>query len=125
MNPYHHVAVLLYSPDFSRSELAVKFMVAYLKGVRLYNDAFLKRESTAREKVISGLIAHTPVKNRPLYDQMTLSALDPDGKMNLQSFEQQQAHFISTGAQQGRVDIRSFIDLQHAEVAVRQLGPYR
>jgi NitT/TauT family transport system substrate-binding protein len=125
INPYHQVAVLLYSPDFSKSDLAVKFMTAYLKGVRLYNDAFLKREPGARERAINALIEHTPVKNRALYDQMTLSALDPDGRMNLQSFDQQQDYFITTGTEQARVDLQGFIDLQHAEAAARQLGPYR
>ena len=125
VNPYHQVAVLLYSPEFSRSELATRFMVGYLQGLRLYNDAFVKRDPTAREKVISALIKHTPVKDRALYDQMTMSALDPDGKMNLESFERQQDYFLSTGTQQGRVDLSQFIDLQHIEAAVRQLGPYR
>ena len=125
VNPYHQVAVLLYSPEFSKSDLAVKFMVAYLQGVRLYNDAFLKKEPAARDKAINAFMRHTPVKNRTLYDQMTLSALDPDGKMNLQSFDQQQDYFLSAGTQQGRVDIQSFIDLQHIEAAARQLGPYR
>ncbi len=124
-NPYHQVAVLLYSPDFSRSDLGTKFMTAYLRGVRVYNDAFVKREPTARERAISALAQHTPVKNRALYDQMTLSALHPDGKMNLQSFEVQQEHFLSTGAQQGRVDLAQFIDLQHIEAAAAALGPYR
>jgi NitT/TauT family transport system substrate-binding protein len=32
-NPYHQVAVLLYSPEFSQSDLAVKFMAAYLRRV--------------------------------------------------------------------------------------------
>ena len=125
INPYHQVAVLLYSPDFSQSDLAVKFMTAYLKGVRLYNDAFLKREPGARERTINALIEHTPVKNRALYDQMTLSTLDPDGGMNLQSFDQQQDYFITTGTQQARVDLQGVIDLQHAQAAARQLGPYR
>ena len=125
VNPYHQVAVLLYSPEFSQSDLATKFMVAYLQGVRLFNDAFMKRERAARERAINALVAHTHVKNRALYDQMTMSALAPDGKMNLQSFDQQQEHFLSTGTLQSRVDIQRFIDLQHIEAAVRQLGPYR
>ena len=124
-NPNHQVAVLLFSPEFSRSELGTKFMTAYLKGVRLYNDAFVKRLPAAREKAVDALIKNTPVKNRPLYDQMTLSALDPNGRMNLQSFEIQQDWFVSTGAQQGRVDLAQFIDLQHIEAAAAQLGPYR
>ena len=125
VNPYHQVAVLLYSPEFSRSELGTKFMVAYLRGVRLYNDGFLKRDPAAREKAIDALIRHTPVKDRALYDQMTLSALHPDGQMNLESFEAQQEWFLRTGTQQGRVDLSQFIDLQHIEAAVARLGPYR
>jgi NitT/TauT family transport system substrate-binding protein len=125
VHPYHQVGVLLYSPDFSRSDLATKFMVGYLRGLRQYNDAFVKQDATAREKTINTLINHTPVKNRALYDQMTYSALDPDGKMNLQSFDEQQDYFIRTGTQQGRVDIQSYVDLQHTEAAARQLGPYQ
>ena len=125
VNPGHQVAVLFYSPEFSRSELAPRFMVGYLRGARLYNDAFLKNNAAAREKAIAAMIQHTPVKNRALYDQMALSALHPDGQMNLQSFEQQQDYFLAAGLQQGRVDLQSFIDLQHAQAAVRQLGPYQ
>jgi NitT/TauT family transport system substrate-binding protein len=125
VNPNHQVAVLLYSPEFSRSELGTRFMVAYLRGVRLYNDAFLKQLPSAREKVIDALVRRTPVKNRALYDQMTLAGLHPDGRMNLASFDQQQDWFLSTGTQQGRVDLTQYIDLQHVEAAAAQLGPYR
>jgi NitT/TauT family transport system substrate-binding protein len=125
VNPNHQVAVLLYSPEFSASPLATKFMMAYLKGVRLYNDAFLKNDAGARERAINAMVQHTPVKNRALYDQMVLPGLHPDGKMNLQSFAEQQDWFLASGSQQGRVDLQSFIDLQHAEAAARQLGPYQ
>jgi NitT/TauT family transport system substrate-binding protein len=125
VNPYHQVAVLLYSPEFSRSDVGTRFMAAYLKGVRLYNDAFLKRLPAAREKVVDALVKHTPVKNRALYDQMTLAALHPDGQMNLESFDRQQEWFLSTGTQQGRIDLSQYIDLQHIQAASAQLGPYR
>lgn len=125
VNPYHQIAVLIYSPEFSQSELATKFMVAYLKGVRQYNDAFVKRLPDVRERTIATLMNYTAIKDRALYDQITLSAMDPDGKMNLASFDEQQDWFIASGAQQGRVTVRDFIDLQHAETAARLLGPYR
>lgn len=100
-------------------------MIGYLQGVRLYSDGFVKREPVAREKAISVLIKHTRVKDRALYDQMTMSAPHPDSRMNPESFERQQDYFLSTGAQQGRVDLSQFIDLQHIEATVRDLGPYR
>jgi NitT/TauT family transport system substrate-binding protein len=123
--PPNQVAVLLYSPDFSRSDLGTKFMIAYLKGIRVYNDAFLKHDPAARDKAIDALVKHTPVKSPAMYDQLTLSALDVDGKMDLQSFEQQQEYFLAAGTQQGRIDLSQFIDLQHIERAVAQLGPYQ
>ena len=101
VHPYHQVGVLIYSPDFNQSALATKFMVGYLRGLRQYNDAFMKKDATAREKTITTLMNHTPVKNRALYDQMTYSALDPDGKMNLQSFDEQQDYFLRTGTAAG------------------------
>jgi NitT/TauT family transport system substrate-binding protein len=125
VHPYHQVAVLLYSPEFSKSDLGTKFMIAYLNGVRLYDDAYLKGDPLAREKSINAMVQHSPVKDRGLYDRMALAALDPDGKMNLQSFEEQQDFFLATGTQQGRIELRNFIDLQHIEAAVRQLGPYQ
>jgi len=56
---------------------------------------------------------------------MSAAGLDPDGKLDLPSFERQQDWFLSSGAQQARVDLSQFIDPQHVEAAVRQLGPYR
>lgn len=125
VNPYYQVAVMLYSPEFSKSDLATRFMVAYLRGVRLYNDASRKNDLLAQEKYINSLIAHTPLKNRALYEQMSPAALHPDGKLDLPSFDRQQDWFLSTGTQQARVDLSQFIDLQHVEAAGRQLGPYR
>jgi NitT/TauT family transport system substrate-binding protein len=124
VNPHYQVAVLLYSAVFSQSDLAVKFMAAQLRGVRLYLDGFREHEPAAREKAIDALMQHTALKQRALYDQMTVSGLEPDGRLNLNSFEQQQDWFIGTGAQQGRVDLQQFIDLQHLEAALGQLGPY-
>jgi NitT/TauT family transport system substrate-binding protein len=100
-------------------------MVAQLRGARVYVDGFRQHEPAAREKAINALMQHTALKQRALYDQMSASGLDPDGRMNLESFEQQQDWFLSTGAQQGRVDLQQFIDRQHVEAAVAQLGPYR
>ena len=125
VNPYYQVAVMLYSPEFSKSDLAGKFMAAHLRGARVYNDGVRKNDAVAREKSVNALVAHTPVKNRALYDQMTAAGLDPDGKLDLPSFERQQDWFLNSGAQQARVDLSQFIDLQHVEAAVRQLGPYR
>src|SRR5262249_29161464 len=70
VNPYHQVAVFLYSAEFSQSDLATKFMIAQLRGVRVYLDGFREHEPAAREKAIDALMQHTALKQRALYDQM-------------------------------------------------------
>ena len=39
----------MYSPEFSQSDLATKFMVAHLRGARVYVDGFRKNEPAARD----------------------------------------------------------------------------
>ena len=51
-----------------------------------------------RSKAVDALIKHTPVKSPAIYDQLALTALDGDGKMDLASFDQQQDFFLASGA---------------------------
>ncbi len=124
VNPGNQVAALLFSAEFARSDLAGRFLIAYLRAVRLYNDAYVKGRPDAREKVISATVAHTPIKDRALYDKMALQALHPNGTLNVPSINAQQDFFLEQGTQQTRVDLATFIDSHFAEDATRQLGPY-
>lgn len=124
VNPNNQVAALLYSENMSRSDLAPRFMTAYLKGLRLYNDAFVKKQPAARDRAVAALIAHTPVKDPALYQRMALQALHPNGEMNVRSIEEQQEFFLAQGHQQNRIDVKQFVDTRFIEQATKQLGPY-
>ena len=124
--PNNQSLALLYSPQFAASELAVPFMVAYLKGVRVYDDAFQKRLPEAREKAFNAVVKYGPVKDRTIYENYTSFFLvDPDGKLRLSSLEEQQNFFLSTGAQTARIDFARVVDTRFAEEAATKLGPYR
>lgn len=124
VNPGNQVSALLYSQQMGGSDLGTRFMIAYLKGVRLYNDAFVKKDPSARDKAITALIANTPVKDRALYDRMLMQALHPDGTLNVQSMQAQQDYFLAEGFQQNRVNIPDFVDTMFAEQARGVLGTY-
>ena len=49
--PRQQVAVIMYSPKFAAEQVDVarRFMLAYVKGLRDYNDAFVKKNAAKRE----------------------------------------------------------------------------
>ena len=100
-------------------------MVAYLKAVRYYNDAFTYGDAAKRQEIIGILARNTPVKDTALYERMAMPGLAPDGRINLASLAEHQEVWLAAGLQQAPVDLGDVVDLSFAEAAVRTLGPYR
>ena len=123
--PNHQIAVVMYSPGFPKDhpDLAVKFMMAYIKGVRFYNDAFGGKAPDKRGEVIDLMVKNTSVKDRALYDKMVLPGLNPDGEVNLASLKQDQDYDLSIGLQKEPADMDKVVDLSFVREAVKQLGP--
>lgn len=120
---HQQIAVVLYSPRFASYNpgLARRFMVAYLRGVRDYNDAFVKKDPAARKEVVQILVRNTPVKDVALYDKMVMPGLDPKGRVDLESLAAQQNWFLSKGTQKTKVDLARAVDYQYVDWAVGQL----
>jgi NitT/TauT family transport system substrate-binding protein len=121
---YQQVAVVLYSPKFASYNpgLARKFMLGYLRGVRDYNDAFVKKDPVAKKEVVQILIRNTPVKDPTLYDKMVMPGLDPKGRVMLDSLVGQQNWYLNKGTQKTRVDLGKAVDTQYVDWAVKQLA---
>jgi NitT/TauT family transport system substrate-binding protein len=125
--PGFQTGVAMYTAGFAQEQpdVARRFMIAYLRGVRLYNDAFIKGDAAARQITVAALIQYTPVKDAALYDRMTMAGLNPDGRVNLASMNDDQDYWLASGAQQARIDVASLVDYSFADAAVQALGPYR
>ena len=123
--PYAPVISLAYSPLLirDRPQLARDFMTAYLRGVRDYNDAFLKNIN--RADAVSVLIKHTPIKDPTLYDRMVLAGLNPDGYINLEGMRADQEWFLAREVLRERVDLDTLVDHQYVEYALGRLGRYQ
>ncbi|HLY66870.1 MAG TPA: ABC transporter substrate-binding protein [Chloroflexota bacterium] len=124
--PNNQSLALIFSPQFATSDLALPFMTGYLKGLRVYDDAFLKKLPDARTKAFDAVVKYGPVKDRSVYEKQTSFFLvDPDGKLRLQSLNDQQDFFLSTGTQTTRLDFSKVVDTSFAEQAAAKLGPYK
>jgi NitT/TauT family transport system substrate-binding protein len=124
MYPGQQVAVLLYGPDFAarHKTVAERFMVAYLKGVRDYNNAF--RKNIDRAAITAILSKNTTVKTAALYDKMIMPGLDPDGKVNVAGMANDMRWFLAKGYLKQEVDVAKAVDSSFAEDAVKKLGSY-
>ncbi len=121
------VGILGYSPELVRDRPAVAraFMVAYLRGARDYNDAFMKGDLVKRALVVAILTKHTSIKDPALFDTMVPAGINPNGWINLDSMEFDQQWFLDRGTVERPVDLRQLVDHQYVEYALRQLGEYR
>jgi len=127
--PYHQLATVFYSGQFieSKPEAARKFMRAYLRGVRDYNDAVVdgKLEGPKGEAVIAILTEDSLVKDPDIYRAIVAIACDPDGRVNVDSLKEDLDIFRSEGLIEGKVAVEQALDTSFAEAAVKELGPYQ
>jgi NitT/TauT family transport system substrate-binding protein len=126
VSPNQQNAVLAFAESLMRNpEVGRRFMVAYLRGARLYNDAFAKQDAAARAEIIDILTRRTNVRDAALYERMAMPGLHPDGAINVESMRRDSAYFLQMGYQATPVDVGEIVDGQFVQYAVQQLGPYR
>ncbi len=124
--PNNQALAVLYGSQFADSDLAVPFMTAFIKGARVYYDAVAKKDTAARNKIFDAAVKYGPEKDRTVYEKYTwFFAIDPNGKVNPQSLQDQQEFFLQTGQQTSRVDLSKIVDPRYAEQAAAKLGPHQ
>ena len=104
----------------ARTDVARAWMIAYLRGIRDYENAIAKGRD--REAVIGILMQATTIKERPTYDRMVMPGINPDGEVNVESIRDAVAELRTAGDIQAPVDLDHVIDLSHIRHAQRVLG---
>lgn len=123
--PNQQSAVIYYSPIFMEKhpEQAKGFMVAYVKALRDYNDAF--ERGKGKDAIIKILTKHTKIKDAAIYQKVVPVGLSPDGMVNVLSLKQDAQWYQEKGYVKQLPDIDKIVDLSYAKHAVKVLGPYK
>lgn len=124
MLPGYQVTGLLYTDKFMNSshEVAVGYMVAFLKGVRAYMAAF-GGNATEQDRVIAVMTKRTDIKDAALWKEIIPTGSSPDGVVDLPSIAAAQAYFKGMGLVQSTPDPATLVNTSFAQEAVKTLGP--
>lgn len=123
--PKAQIAMVLGSPEFvtEKRDVALRFMLAYLKGLRDYNDAFVK-ETGDMDGIIDIMTEYTALKDAERWKAVNVTGLNPNGEMFVEDIQAQYDWYNGNGAIVGDVDLTEAIDTSLAEEAVEILGVY-
>jgi NitT/TauT family transport system substrate-binding protein len=111
---------LLDRPDLTR-----RFTHGYVRGARDYNDTI--KHKVGIEEMAALLTPYNALDvavNADLLRRHGLTSIDPDGRINKESMAYDLGWYIETGQIERSLDIDKFVDMQYADWAVAQLGPY-
>ncbi len=114
------IAAIFYGPHVVADRpLAVAWMVAYLRGLRDYNDA--QRDQEKRREVVAILKEYTPLKDDALYDKMVWPGLRADGRFDTSYLEAVQTIWLRRKSIQQTVLVEQLVDFRFLEEAAKQL----
>lgn len=126
--PGHSIGQLLYSEGFAaRTDIAKRFVRAYLKAARFYNDALKdgKLAGPTAEEVVEILVQSTPLKDAALYHSILPHGLDPDGRVSVASLEHDMEFYRSQNLIVGEVKVSQVVDMSFVDAVLKEIGPYK
>jgi NitT/TauT family transport system substrate-binding protein len=121
--PGANAQALIVSPTFAREnpEAVQHYVYAYLRGLRDYYQAFVKNEGD-RGPVVAPLVNHTPIKDPNMFNVIGMHSVDPNGTLNIQTWDPFQDYFLKRGLQNTKLDLSKYVDQQYLNAAVDRLG---
>lgn len=122
--PDQQFNAIMYSPQFaSDKDTANRFMVAYLRGARDYNEVIRKGRNLDEFAAIGA--KHLPIRDTSLYPKMRQIAINPDGYLNRRGMEDDLTWYIGQGLVRERLDLDALIDYSFVDAALARLGRYQ
>lgn len=122
-DPDAQTALLVYGKSMlERPEVAKRFMVAYIKSLRDYNDAFFKNRN--QDEIISILAEYSTVKDKELYKKMYPVGLNPDGYVRMKGIQMDLDWYKQRELLKGDLKAEDVVDNSFCDFAVQVLGNY-
>ena len=126
--PHQQISTIFYSDKFARErkDVADKFMRAWLRGVRTYNDAIKggKIAGSGADEVVQTMAKSFNMKPELIRD-MYSQAVHVDGAVNAAGIQKDLDFFQKQGMVAGQIKASEVIDMSFARNASAGLGPYQ
>jgi ABC-type nitrate/sulfonate/bicarbonate transport system substrate-binding protein len=122
-DPDAQTALLVYGKSIlEKPEIAKRFMVAYIKSLRDYNDAFFK--DINQDEIISILAEYSVVTDKKLYEEMYPVGLNPDGYVRMKGIQMDLDWYKDRDLLKGELNAEDVVDNSYVDFAVGYLGKY-
>ncbi|NPV78743.1 MAG: ABC transporter substrate-binding protein [Firmicutes bacterium] len=123
-DPHAQTAILVFGPSMaSKPEVAKRFMVAYLKALRDYNDAFFKNKG--KDEIVKILAETSTVRDPKVYEKMFPVGLNPNGYVRMKGVQMDLDWYKAHGLLKGELKAEDVVDNQYCDFAVSVLGEYK
>ncbi len=128
--PNDQISMIFYSDKFAkdRNDVAKRFMKAYVRGVRDYNDALDKGQwvKGAKADEITGILSKNLNMTQERIAGIFPHAANPDGRVNIDSMKKDLQFFKDTGDITDKsITVEKIVDMSFVDAAVKDLGPYK
>lgn len=116
------VALMQFGPSLVERapEVGERFVAAYLRGARYYDDAL--KTPARRNEIATILMKYTPVKDRSLYDRLTFAYAPRDGAITMAGLRDMAAYYAKNGGPDVG-DVSKIVDDRFREAALKRIGP--
>lgn len=123
LEPAPSCGAIFFSPQFAqKTDVANRFMIAYVKGLRDYNDAFLKSKN--KTEIVDIVSKATKITDMALFEKMDMPGLNPDGYADKRALDWSMKYWVSTGELKEPIDIDKVVDNSFVDNALKVLGKY-
>lgn len=123
-DPDAQTALLVFGTSMTKNpEVANRFMTAYVKALRDYNDAFFKNIN--KKETIDILCKLSVTKDPNLYEKMFPTGLNPDGYVRLKGIEMDLAWYKENNLLKSDLKVNDVVDHQYVDFALKTLGRYQ
>jgi ABC-type nitrate/sulfonate/bicarbonate transport system substrate-binding protein len=120
--PGHHISLVLFSPKFveERPDVARRYMVAYMKGVRAYHDAMF--DGVDKDRVVKILMQAAKIKDPKLISGTVPITVDQNLTVNRDAIVWDQDWYAAHGYVKTKIDVNKVIDTRFVDYAIKKLG---
>jgi NitT/TauT family transport system substrate-binding protein len=122
-------SIIFFSGSFIRNsrDAGVKFMVAYIKGLRFVNGALNKGRLNGPNsaEVIDALVKYSAIHDPAVFREIVPNAVDVNGSVNLPNLRFDLAAFRGAGYIDNDTTVEQVVDTSFTDAALKILGPYR